>query len=255
MSRAIFDAPMIRPDPSLTADSVIDTSRRDPSLRPRPVSKCSTRSPARRRASIRLFPTELGRNHHRHRLSHGLLRRVTVHTLGAAIPGGDDPLGIEPEDRVLARLDDGREPAGDQIGVPERLLLRLQPGGRRALDAPCAHEPIVQPGDHDADGEKPQQRAELRPAAVGEPLGRHHPAGGRRRKHRRQPPRPEAAVGRRGDHRDKEGEKWQRLRHPRMQDQARGAGGDDGGRGEQIGMRASASLHRIKVSELRREVT
>jgi len=52
MSRATFEAPITRPDESLTGEMVNETSSKLPSLRLRTVWKWSTRSPRRRRSSM-----------------------------------------------------------------------------------------------------------------------------------------------------------------------------------------------------------
>jgi len=111
MSRAILEAPAMRPSLSRIGDTVNEISIRLPSLRWRTrfVVIDGLAAPDARQYS-RLFVHAIPRDQDGHRLADGFLGRIAEHPLGAAIPGLDDAVEILADNGVVGRLDDGREP-------------------------------------------------------------------------------------------------------------------------------------------------
>ena len=92
-------------------------SIRRPSLATRTVSKCSTRSPRRSRARIVVLLVQpLRRDDQGDRPADGLRGRVAEEPLGPGVPRPDDAVERLADDRVLGRLDDGRQPRLGLLG-------------------------------------------------------------------------------------------------------------------------------------------
>jgi hypothetical protein len=252
MSRAIFEAPVIRPDASLIGESVTDTSNRDPSLRTRSVSNCSTRSPARRRASIR--PSSSIR-------SGGITIvtgcptasavRVSVQPLGAAVPGRDDAVHVETENRVVARLDDRGEAPVREVRVAQRLLLRLRFARPRVPGrcAPCRSRSL----SHATTAPTKKNRSSA-PVADTSPTASH--SGGTIQlaatvdSAAAKSPRTEAAIGGRRDDGDEERRK-EGLATPRRADHADDNSGNDGDGCGEIGLHSWTTEHGLQKYQKR----
>ena len=241
------------------ARRVLDRRQRDRHVEPRPVlahafgfELLHAIAGAQAGEHSLLVIDALRRNHQRHRLSDGFRGRVPVQPLGAAVPGGDDAVHVEPENRVVARLDDRGEPPVHDVRVAQRLLLGGDSRGRAFLDGARPPQPIVEPRDDGADDEKAHQGAGRRHVTNGQPLRRHDPARGQARQARRQDTRTEAAVGGRRDDGDEEREKRETFRHPGVQDQPDDHRGDDGDSRGEVGLHAGASEHGLNVSEAER---
>ena len=126
MSRATFDAPTTRPSASRTGETVREMSSRRPSLATRTVSKCSTRSPRRSRSRIvALLVQPLRRDDQGDGLADGLRGGVAEEPLGPGVPRPDDAVEGLADDRVLGRLDDGRQP---RLGLLGPLAARSRRG-------------------------------------------------------------------------------------------------------------------------------
>ena len=118
MSRAIFEAPMMRPWTSFTGETVTETSIRTPSFRSLTVSKWSTTSPSRIRLRISVsscwrsggMMTVIGP-------PDDLPGLVAEDPLGGRVPGLDPAVEVLAHDRVLRGLDDRGEVEAGEVSV------------------------------------------------------------------------------------------------------------------------------------------
>ena len=131
---------MMRPWLSIMGDAVTDTSIRLPSLVSRTVSKGSIRSPAESRRRICSSSScRFGRDEPVDRSSYDLIGPVAEQAFRACVPTEDDSVQILGNNRIVRRLDKGRQPC---VGLLHPLPLGyVYEGDDDAVD-PAVHCPI-----------------------------------------------------------------------------------------------------------------
>ena len=216
MSRAIFDAPVTVPAPSMIGETVIETSTSLPSLRRRDgFEVLHPPAGADLAEHVVLLGAPFRRDDERDRPPDRLGGRIAEQTLGAAVPRRDDAVQILADDRVVARLDDrGELPLvrfGEADGVAQardQRADRAEQDQRQQIGG-LAHRKIVQRLEIPEDRRRRRQGRDEQAGPEAAVARRHHDRREEQEvRHRAAEPGIDAEPQ---EHRDGKGQKRERV--------------------------------------------